>query len=150
MRKWILTLFLASALAQAATPTLINFLSSFSTCKAGPSVVLWTGTVFVCPALGVGITYNSAANTVTASSPAYTPVWAIETVGFSSLAVGATQLTYTTLHTPIAGVILYWYSSQNLFTSTFGSVAFTGQPVTITLPTGWLSTDSVTFVYASQ
>jgi hypothetical protein len=152
-------LFLASAVlafgqftsAQGATPTLLSFISAFGKCPAtGPSVILWTGTAFVCPTLGTGLTYNASTNVISAAGTVSTPIWQIETVGFSTLAAGATTLTYTTKQTPIAGVLLYWYSSSNLFTSSWGATAYTGQPITITLPTGWLPTDSVTFVYASQ
>jgi hypothetical protein len=142
--------------AQAATPTILGFNNTLASCHSNLNFfVMWNGTLgqFQCVTIGTGITYTPGTGltgVLTASAPAYTPVWAIETVSFSSVVTGSTTLTYTTLKTPIAGVILFWYSAGNLFANTYGAVAYTGQPITITLPTGWLSTDSVTFVYASQ
>jgi hypothetical protein len=153
MKKLLLPIFLVSAgLAQSATPTLISFINAFGTCTSvgtSPAVIVWNGTKFVCATFGTGVGFNSTTNQIVGAA-ASTPVWQVETVGFNTLTTGATTLTYTTKQTPVAGVLLYFYSSGNLFTSSWGAVAFTGQPITITLPTGWQPTDSVTFVYASQ
>ncbi len=145
----LVVLFALAGVSQGA-PTILTLFALFGKCPAAaPAIPMWNGTQFICATLGPGLSLSSA-GVLTVSAVPVTPVWQVETVGFSNLPAGSTTITYTTLHTPVAGVLLYYYSSANLFTSSWGAVAFTGQPITIALPVGWQPTDGVTFVYASQ
>jgi hypothetical protein len=150
MKRIFLLLAIALPTFAQGAPTILTLFSLLGKCPAStPAIPTWNGTQFICATLGPGLSLSTA-GVLTVTAPPTTPVWQVETLSFANVATGSTTTTYTTLKTPVAGVLLYFYSSANLFTSSWGAVAYTGQPVTITLPTGWAATDSVTFVYASQ
>ena len=147
-----LAILLSSALpAQSATPTLISVLTLLAKCPTtAAAFVLWSNTGFYCVALPAGWTATGTPPVLTAPTTTYTPVWQVETVSLATLAAGSTSISYTTLKSPASGVVNFWYNSTNLFNSTSGAIAFTGQPLTFTLPAGWAAMDTITVSYQSQ
>jgi hypothetical protein len=139
------------SLAQGATPTLISILSSLAKCSTtAPQLILWSSNGFHCVPLPAGWTVVGNPPTLVVPSTTYTPIWQVETISLTSLAIGATSTTYTTKLPPVSGIVNYWYNCTNLLDCTSGAIAFTGQPLTFNLPLDWTSTDTITISYQSQ
>lgn len=79
-----------------------------------------------------------------------TPNWQVETISFTSIPIDSTIYSYTTLKTPVSGIINYWYDSSNIPTSKTGVISYTSQPISILLPTNWAPTDTLTISYQIQ
>lgn len=78
------------------------------------------------------------------------PLWQVETIPLTSLTPGVTSISYTTLQTPISGIVNWWYNPTNLLDRVSGVTIFTGQPVIFTLPPDWVAADTITVSYQSQ
>jgi hypothetical protein len=103
---------------------------------------------FQCVPLGPGLSIQGGA--IVASQPApYTPAWQVESISLATLAAGATTVSYTPLK-PVAGGTVFWWYQSDLAHTASGAIAYTGAPVTVTLPTGWAATDTVLIAYQSQ
>jgi hypothetical protein len=145
-------LLLAQAPPPAATPTVINILSQLTKCpSAQPSAIMWNGSQYICATLGPGISLNG--NSLLLSAIPQTSIqgtWSVETLPLTNVAAGSTATGYVPAHTPITGVVLYWYGSINVFENFSGAIAWTGSPINVTLPAGWATTDIITFSYQWQ
>jgi hypothetical protein len=113
---------------------------------------MWDGLKAVCVQLPVGATLTNGSLTLApASSTAPVPLSTVETISLASLIPATTSsITYTTLKTPLSGVVFYWFNSSNLFLSSSGVIPFSGNPITFSLPTGWLVGDTITIAYKYQ
>jgi len=144
-------IFGLAALAQGA-PTIIGPFLFFRCTGTSPAFLGWTGATYACIALPTGATLVNGVLTF----PAVIPSTQLETVSLTNVAVGAATVSYTPLHTPINGPnaqapIIHWqYNSPNLIASVVGDVAYTGAPITLSLPAGWVTTDTFTIKYQSQ
>lgn len=152
--KLVTTLLILSsfgiARAQAA-PTIITLLGALIHCTPGvQSVITSNGSGLTCSPLGPGLSINPAGQIVISVPTPSSPSWQVESISLASLNPTATSVSYTTSKPVAAGVILYWYNSANVAISLSGAVAFTGNPLTIALPTGWTPTDTITVVYQAQ
>ena len=121
-------------------------------CTSGsPAIIGWTGVGFTCLPLPTGWAFGGTSAAPTLIAPAASgPLWSVETVSLASLASTATQISYTTLKTPITGVVLWSYASTNLFLESGGSVVYLASPITFSLPIGWSTTDSISLTYQYQ
>jgi hypothetical protein len=152
MTKWLLAfIMLGGSLCAQGASTAVNILAGLARCPTiTPAVLMWTGTGFTCATLGPGLVLQNGTLILSISQTAPTPTWQAETVTLLSVTPGATSTPYTPLKTPVTGVVLWWYNSTNIFLTASGAMAYTGAPITFTLPTGWTSTDTIVISYQSQ
>jgi len=137
--------FLAGGWIGGQTTVTLN--KPMSHCSATPMLIEWTGTYEDCVSTLVNGTLNGVILTFTSATPAN---WVTETVSLSTVAAGATTLAYTTKMTPAGGLIVAWYQSANIGLNMSLPIAFTGNPITFALPSGWSPGDSYTVLYQVQ
>lgn len=130
----------------------VNLLNTLVHCPAAGNYFLMSiGGKIACVPVPSSITVNSSPPAITIPSiTPYVPIWTSEVVSFSSLVSTAISINYTTLKSPINGIIFVQYNSSNQFNTFFSSIQWAGNPVQIALPTNWLSTDSVVITYQYQ
>lgn len=150
--KKLIVLF-AFALGCHAQGTLVSILSNLikTACNStAPQFLMWNGTILQCVALPSNTTLVNGVLTINPTT-AQLPVWQSETLPLTNIAAGSTSVSYTTLKTPVSGVIVWWYNTQSLVSGpSSGAARWSGNPINFPLPTGWAPTDSITIVYQSQ
>jgi hypothetical protein len=146
--RFILALFLAvslhaqvkpspKVLPQASAATSVN-LGLVSKCpQASPAILMWSGTGFFCANLGFGLSLSQSGMLLVTVAASPVPQWSLEVVSLASLTTGATGISYTPLHTPINGLVMYSYISASVGLTNSGAVQYTGNPLNLTLPSGW-------------
>lgn len=154
----LLALLVMSLGASAQSTTLLNLLLSPVRCPTPPPgtsglsvITSRPGALPTCSTLGTSFVVDAAGIiNVAQIAVANTPLWTQDIVPVSGQTPVNGSITYTPSKVPITGIILYSYQSSVPFLPTSNSVRWTGAPLTITLPTGWLPTDIITFVYQYQ
>lgn len=153
----VLTMFAISPGFQAAhAQTGINIATVAKTCTPAqtPYLIMWAGIVngnvpgIVCVGLPAGWTYSNGVLTITQTTgPA--PQWTAETISLASLPVGSTSISYTPLHTPLTGIVQWWYNASNTWLTAAGVIAYTSTtaPMVFTLPGTWTSLDTIVINY---
>lgn len=137
-------------LPKAALPTAVNVGLVTKCPQTTPAIVMWSGSIFICASLGTGLSLgsNGVLNVTSVSSASS---WQVDIVSLASVAAGATGLSFATSKTPLVGSpVLFWYNSTSVLLASSGAVAYTGNPLPLNLPIGWLSTDTFTIAYQYQ
>lgn len=150
MRKLLCWLALFPSLACAQSSLLL--LNALVRCPSpGNYLLMSVNGTMACVALPAGATVSGNPPALSLPSPPPTaPQIALETISLASLPSTSSMVSYTPAHTPIGGVILYWYQSSTIALTNSGALNWAGAPLNITLPQNWQNTDSVVIVYRWQ